>query len=89
LKTLRYGYLILRSLLNVVLVHLRVDEPHKLALVILEHIPHIVFRGQIRLKMPNKLSGQLIQQHCMIVVADVVLVDQKNVLASSTLRPIR
>jgi hypothetical protein len=59
-----------------VLVHLCVDEPDKLTLVVLEHIPNIVFGGQVRLKVPDELACQLVQQHSMIVVADVVLVDQ-------------
>ena len=52
------------------------DKVHEGLLVVLQHIQHVFFLVQVGLKMVQDLTGEVIEQFCMIIVMNVVKVDE-------------
>ena len=66
---------VLARLFFIVILHLRVDDVHERSLMVLQHVPDIVFIGQIRLKMFHHLACQFVEKVGMLVVIHVIEID--------------
>ena len=69
---------VLVRLFFIVILHLRVDDVHQRSLMVLQHIPYIVFGGQIRLKVFHHLACKFVEKIGMLVIVHVIEIDQPS-----------